>query len=118
MKIEMTEEEEKEMLAAGHRFIEDEQRRYEEWLELPTPFSIKVHNWLCHIEYKIKSFIDSCRPRRLIANYRWRHGGRENFNKYMKSVHECYERARNKKAEEKKPEIIRLKSQGKNIKLI
>jgi len=90
----MKKEEEKEMSFEewDDWFIEGERRRYEEWLEQPTPFSIKVHNWIVTMEEKIKFFIDRYRLRRLIANYRWRHGGRERYDGYMRGVHECYER--------------------------
>jgi len=83
-------------------FAWSERKRYEEGLEQPTPFPIKVHNWIVTMEEKIKFFIDSYRLRRLIANYRWNHGGRERYDKYMMGVHECYDRARKKEAEEKR----------------
>ena len=89
-------------------FAWSERKRYEEGLEQPTPFSIKVHNWWYKFKYKwIKNWIKEWGD-----SYKWNHGGREKhfapggwydrYSHYMRSVHECYERARKREAEEKR----------------
>jgi len=96
----MKKEEEKEMTDEEFNdwFIEGERRRYEEGLEQPTPFRIKVYNWRYEFKRKwIKNWF-----KEWWDSYRWNHGGKEKhfapggwydrYSHYMKSVHECYER--------------------------
>ena len=86
----------------GDWFIWRERKRYEEWLEQPTPFPIKVHNWWYKFKYKwIKNWIKEGWD-----SYKWNHGGKEKhfapggvadrYSHYMRSVHECYKREEEK----------------------